>query len=70
MFAPAKTPAAIIVRMQDEVARLLNMPEVKQKFIAQGADPVGSSPDELERIVRRELKSWAIVIRDAGIKSE
>jgi tripartite-type tricarboxylate transporter receptor subunit TctC len=70
MFAPAKTSAAIVVRMQEEVARVLKVPEVRQKLIDQGADPVGSSPDELERIVRKELKSWAIVIRDAGIKPE
>src|SRR5258706_227676 len=70
MFAPAKTPAAIIARMQKEIARVVHLPEVKQKLIEQGADPVGSSPEELERVVESELKSWAAVIRDAGIKPE
>ncbi len=70
MFAPVKTPAAMVERMQKEVARVVHLPEVEQKLLAQSADPVGSSPDELERVVRTELKSWAAVIRDAGIKPE
>jgi tripartite-type tricarboxylate transporter receptor subunit TctC len=70
MFAPAKTPAPIVARMQKEVARVVHLPDVKQKLLDQGADPVGSSPEELGRVVRSELKSWAAVIRDAGIKVE
>jgi tripartite-type tricarboxylate transporter receptor subunit TctC len=70
MFAPAKTPASIVARMQKEVARVVQVPEVRQKLVEQSADPVGSSPEELDRIVKSELKSWAAVIRDAGIKPE
>ena len=70
IFAPAKTPVAIVARMQKEVARVVHLPEVKQRLLEQGADPVGSSPQELERVVRTELKSWAAVIREAGIKLE
>ena len=70
MFAPAGTPAAIVARMHKEVARVVHLPEVKQKLLDQGADPVGSSPEELGRVVRSELKNWATVIRDAGIKAE
>jgi tripartite-type tricarboxylate transporter receptor subunit TctC len=70
IFAPAKTPAAIIARMQKEIARVVHLPEVKQRLLEQGADPVGSSSEELERVVRTELKSWAAVIRGAGIKLE
>jgi tripartite-type tricarboxylate transporter receptor subunit TctC len=70
MFAPAKTPAAIVARMQKEIARVVHLPEVKQKLIDQGADPVGGSPEELDRVVKTELKSWAAVIRDANIKLE
>src|SRR3989454_1002313 len=70
MFAPAKTPEPIIARMQKEVARVVHLPEVKQKLLEQSADPVGSSPEELGRVVRTELKRWAEVIREAGIKAE
>jgi len=70
MFAPAKTPAAIVARMQKEIARVVHLPEVKQKLTEQGADPVGGSPEELDRVMKTELKSWAAVIRDANIKLE
>src|SRR5262245_14529556 len=70
MFAPAKTPEPIVARMQTEVARVVHLPEVKQKLLEQSADPVGSTPEELERVVRAELKRWAAVIHEAGIKRE
>jgi len=49
---------------------VVHLPEVKQKLLEQSADPVGSSPEELDRVVKAELKRWAAVIRDAGIKLE
>ena len=70
MFAPAKTPPAIVARMHKEVVRVLQVPAVRQQLLDQGADPVGSSPDELGRVVKTELARWATVIRDAGIKPE
>ena len=70
MFAPARTPAAMVARMHKEVARVVQVPEVRQRLVEQSADPVGSSPEELDRIVKSELKSWAAVIRDAGIKPD
>jgi tripartite-type tricarboxylate transporter receptor subunit TctC len=70
MFAPAKTPPAIIARMQREVARVIELPDVKQKLLEQGGDTVGSSPEALERVVKGELKKWAELIRDAKIKLE
>jgi tripartite-type tricarboxylate transporter receptor subunit TctC len=70
MFAPARTPAAMVARMHKEVARVVQVPEVRQRLVDQSADPVGSSPEELDRIVKSELKSWAAVIRDAGIKPD
>jgi tripartite-type tricarboxylate transporter receptor subunit TctC len=70
LFAPAKTPPAIIARMQKEVARTIQLPDVKQKLLEQGGDTVGSSPEELDRVVKRELRKWAEVVRDAKIKAE
>ena len=68
MFAPAKTPPAVIARMQKEMARAIQLPDVKQKLLEQGGDAVGSSPEELDRVVKAELKKWAELIRDAKIK--
>jgi tripartite-type tricarboxylate transporter receptor subunit TctC len=70
LFAPARTPSAIVFRVQQEVVRALQLGEVKQRLLEQGADPVGSRPEELDRIVKAELKRWAEVIRQARIKLE
>jgi len=68
MFAPAKTAPSVIARMQKEIARVVRLHEVRAKLIEQTADPVASSPEELERVVKAELGKWAEVIRAAKIK--
>jgi tripartite-type tricarboxylate transporter receptor subunit TctC len=68
LFAPAKTPAAIVARMQREMARTIQLPDVKQKLLEQGGDTVGSTPEHLDRVVKSELRKWAEVIRAAKIK--
>jgi tripartite-type tricarboxylate transporter receptor subunit TctC len=68
LFAPANTPPAIVTRMQKEVARVIQQPEVKQKLLEQGGDTVGSSPEHLDRVVKGELKKWAEVVKAAKIK--
>ena len=68
LFAPAKTPPAIVARMQSEIAHTLQQPEIRQKLLEQGGDPIGSSPEHLDRVVKAELRKWAEVIREAHIK--
>jgi tripartite-type tricarboxylate transporter receptor subunit TctC len=68
LFAPAKTPPAIVARMQKAIAHTIELPEVKQKLLEQGGDTVGSSPEQLDRVVKAELRKWADVIRAAKIK--
>jgi tripartite-type tricarboxylate transporter receptor subunit TctC len=70
MFAPAKTPAAIVARMHKEIARVVQLPDIRQKLIEQGGDPVGGPPEQLERVVKTELRKWAEVIQAAKIKVE
>jgi tripartite-type tricarboxylate transporter receptor subunit TctC len=70
MFAPAKTPAPVIARMQAEVARAIQLADVKAKLLEQGGDTVGSSPEALGQVVRNELRKWTDLIRDAKIRAE
>jgi tripartite-type tricarboxylate transporter receptor subunit TctC len=70
LFAPAKTPAPIIAKMQKAMAKTIELPEVKQKLLEQGGDTVGSTPEELDQVVKRELRKWAEVIRQAKIVLE
>jgi tripartite-type tricarboxylate transporter receptor subunit TctC len=70
MFAPAKTPSAIVSRMQKAVAHVIQLPDVKQRLLEQGGDTVGSTPEVLDKIVKSELHRWAEVIREAKIHVE
>ena len=70
MLAPARTPRDIITRLHGEATRVLQQPEIKARFAGDGADPVGSSPEEFTRYIQSELTKWARVARDAGIQQE
>jgi tripartite-type tricarboxylate transporter receptor subunit TctC len=70
MFAPARTPPSVISRMQQEIVRVVKLPEVRARLIEQTGDPVASSPEELDRVVKTDLKKWADVIRSAKIKAD
>lgn len=70
MFAPAKTPAAIINRLNQETVRFLNQPEVKEKFFNGAMDVVASTPDELETKMKTEMSRLGKLIKDQGIRAE
>jgi tripartite-type tricarboxylate transporter receptor subunit TctC len=69
-FAPAKTPPAIVARLQKEIARVVQTPEVKERFAAMGLDPVGGSSADLARQVERDIQRWTAVAKAANIKND
>jgi tripartite-type tricarboxylate transporter receptor subunit TctC len=69
-FAPAKTPPAIVARLQKEIARVVHTPEVKERFATMGLDPVGGSSEELGRQVARDIEKWTAVAKAANIKND
>lgn len=71
VLAPVNTPRAIVTRLHTEVVRAVSEPVVRNRFIADGADPSPSkSPEEFAALIRSETRKWAKVIRDAGIQPE
>jgi len=70
LLAPAATPRDIIVKLHTGVVRALQNPEVRQRLLNDGAEPVGSSPEEFAAYLRSETAKWAKVIQAAGIKPE
>jgi len=68
VFAPAKTPGAIINRLRQEIVRDLNRPEVKQKFFDVGIEIVGSTPEEAAKFIQSDIAKWSKVIKEAGIR--
>jgi tripartite-type tricarboxylate transporter receptor subunit TctC len=69
-FAPAKTPQAIVARLQKEVARVVHTPEVKQRFAAMGIEPVGSTAEELAAVVARDVAKYRAVAKAANIHND
>jgi len=68
IWAPARTPPAIIARLQQAVASAARNPETRARFDALGAEPVADSPEDYARFVRAEYDRWGKLVRDAGIK--
>ena len=67
MLAPAKTPRAIVMKLNGEVARIAQLPEVRERLEADGAIPGGNTPEEFGAYIRRELARWKAVIEQAKI---
>jgi len=67
-FAPTRTPQAVIDRLHREVAKTVHLPDVKQRFDAEGAVPVGNSPSEFAAFFKVEAAKWADVARKSGTK--
>jgi tripartite-type tricarboxylate transporter receptor subunit TctC len=69
-FAPARTPPAIVARLQKEVARVVHVPDVKERFAAMGLVSVGSTEEELARVVARDIEKYTAVAKAANIKND
>jgi len=68
LYAPAGTPVDIINRLNAEVVKILKQPSVREQLMAQGAEPVGDSPEEFSRFTLAEISKWAKIIKISGAK--
>jgi tripartite-type tricarboxylate transporter receptor subunit TctC len=69
-YAPAGTPRPIIDRLQRELKAVINLPEVREKMVAQGQTPVGNTPEEFVANVKADLPKWDALIKASGAKIE
>ena len=68
LLAPAGTSPDVVSRLQQESAKALNSPAVKEKLLAQGAIPGGNSPQDFSKMIASEIKKWAQVVKVSGAK--
>jgi len=68
LLAPAGTPPAVVLKLQQETAKALNSPAIKEKLQTQGAIPSGNSPQEFAKFIDAEIKKWAPVVKASGAK--
>jgi tripartite-type tricarboxylate transporter receptor subunit TctC len=65
---PARLPAPIVAKLNADFNTVLKRPEIRERFAQIGVEPLGGSSDDMERYYRKELATWAAVVRDAGIE--
>jgi len=68
LLAPAGTPMAIVNRIQQETAKALATPTLKERLQAQGAVPSGNTPAQFAQLIEREIRKWAPVVKASGAK--
>ena len=70
VFVPAGTPRAVISRLNTDTVNALNSPDLKDRLTLQGLDVAGSTPAELDAIVKAETLKWAKVVKESGAQLE
>jgi tripartite-type tricarboxylate transporter receptor subunit TctC len=70
LVAPAGTPPAVLKRLQEEIAKVLALPDVRETLSKAGADLVGSSPEQFTAFIRSETIKWGVAVKRAGITPE
>lgn len=70
IHAPAGTPRSVIARLHDDAVKVVRDPAIRDRFLADGADPVGSTPDQFRSFVANEIGKWTRVVKASGIKAE
>ena len=67
-MAPAKTPRAIIDKLQKEIAAIVNTPDVRQTFVSQGNEPLANTPDEFGKVIKSDADKWGAIGKRLGVK--
>ncbi len=67
---PARTPPEIVARMSAEIAKAVNVPEIKSRLLEQGVESVGTTPDQLAKFMQSEATRYGKIIRDTGTKPD
>jgi tripartite-type tricarboxylate transporter receptor subunit TctC len=70
LFAPAGTPPAVVARLNAEINKVLQMPDVREKLINGGVTPMGGTSDEFATFVRTDYARWGKIVKDSGVKLE
>jgi tripartite-type tricarboxylate transporter receptor subunit TctC len=70
MWAPKGLPAELVTKVQSEVAKVVERPDVKEQFALLGFEPIGSTPDNFAKYIREEMMKYEQIVKDANIQTE
>ncbi|MEI7495800.1 MAG: tripartite tricarboxylate transporter substrate binding protein [Betaproteobacteria bacterium] len=68
MWAPASTPSAIVEKLSLEISQITRLPEIREKFLSLGAEPVGNTAEEFAAFNKSELTKWARIVKQSGAR--
>jgi tripartite-type tricarboxylate transporter receptor subunit TctC len=70
VIGPAGLPAPIVTRLHDELVKILNQPDMRERILADGSEPAGTAPEEFRRFMHADVAKWAKVVKESGAKLE
>ena len=70
VVAPAGTPVDVVKRLNEALARVMDMPDVRERLVGAGLDPAGGSPEDFVRYIRAEIAKWSKVAKDVGARAD
>lgn len=68
VIGPAGMPAPLVAKLHGEFVRILNLPDIRERIVADGSDPVGSSPEAFRQFMLADLAKWSKVVKESGAK--
>ena len=70
VLAPAGVPIPIVNRLHSALTRALESRDMKERLTAEGAEPIGNTPQEFQAFIKSEIERWAVVVKASGMKAE
>ena len=70
VFAPAGTPQDYVQRLNGDIVRIVQSPEVRELFLKQGATSYAAGPEEFAKVVQRDIAMWGKIVRESGAKPD
>jgi tripartite-type tricarboxylate transporter receptor subunit TctC len=70
MCVPGGTPKEIVNRLQVEIAKVLKLPDITNRLMNDGIEPIGSTPEQFQAFIEREKIKWSKVVKDSGARAD
>jgi tripartite-type tricarboxylate transporter receptor subunit TctC len=70
MVAPAGVPKEIVRQLADDIAAIVRLPEIRERIVADGAEPIGSTPEAFGAFLKKEMLKWGKVVKESGARPD
>jgi tripartite-type tricarboxylate transporter receptor subunit TctC len=70
IVAPAKTPKSVTTKLATEITRIIRMPEMSQRLVEMGVDPMGGTPEEFGKLIHAEVIRFGKAVKESGAKAD